>query len=77
MEDLIRAGHLVIKLPARALGLLILCRHLDVVTYLEVDPTAVSVYVPLCLFLGLLHGRISRFLGLVHAFYHGLGFLSI
>ena len=67
----------MIKLPAKALGLLILYRHLDVITYLEVDLTAVPVYVPLCLFLGLLHGRISRFLGLVHAFYHGLGFLSI
>ena len=67
----------MIKLPARALGLLVLCRHLDVVTYLEVDPTAVSVYVPLCLFLGLLYGRISRFLGLMYTFYYGLGFLLV
>ena len=77
MEDLIRAGHLVIELPAGALGLLVLYRHLDVVTRLEVDLTAVSVHVSSCLFLGLLYGRTSRFLGLVYTLYYSLGFFPV
>ena len=77
MEDLIRAGHLVIELPARALGLLVLCRYLHVVAHLEVDLTAVPVYISSYLFLGPLHNYTSRFLDLVYTFYYSLGFLSV
>ena len=67
----------MIELPAGALGLLVLYRHLDVVTYLKVDLTAVSVYVSSYLFLGLLYSRTSRFPGLVYTLYHSLGFFPV
>ena len=76
-KDLIRAGHLMVELPARALGLLVLYRYLDVVTYLEVDLAAIPVYVTSGLFLGPLYSYTSRFLGLVYTFYYSLGFLSV
>ena len=67
----------MIEFSTKALGLLVLYRHLDVVTHLEINLTTMPIHVSFYLFLCLLYGRISRFLGLVYTLYHGLDFLSI
>ena len=67
----------MIKLPAKALGLLVPYRYLDIVIYLEVDLTAVLIHVLSCLFLGLLYSRTSYFLDLIYTSYYSLGFLLV
>ena len=51
----------MIKLLARSLRLLVPCRDLYVVAYLEIHLAAVAIRVSTRLFLGLLYNRTSRF----------------
>ena len=67
----------MVEFSARSLRILVLYRDLYLITYLEVDLSAVSIRTPTSLFLSLLHNRTSRIPPLVHYLSEVLGLISI